>query len=278
MTQSSDIRPPAVAGMFYPEAKDTLNHQLDELFQSANQPTVEGTIVALISPHAGYMYSGLTAAHGYSLLKGRSFDTVVIVSPSHREYFEGICVFSGTAYRTPLGVIEIDTHLRDELLTAEPSILKNMMGHRQEHAIEVQLPFLQRVLRNVKILPIVMGDQQRSLCRRLGDALGKVLEGKNALLIASTDLSHYYPYNVAEKLDKIFIEDVANFDEEALMRDLEEERTEGCGGGPTVAVLRAARKLGARKVHILHHCNSGDITGDKSGVVGYLSAAIVKEN
>jgi hypothetical protein len=222
------------------------------------------------------MYSGVTAAHGYSLLKGKTIDTVVIISPSHREYFEGICVFSGNAYRTPLGDVQVDINLRDELLNEDESLLRNILGHRQEHAIEVQLPFLQRMLGDVKILPIVMGDQKRSFCVRLGDTLAKVLRGKNILLVASTDLSHYFPYSVAEKLDKIFIEDVAKFNDEKLMSDLEKERTEGCGGGPTVAVLRAAKKLGAQKVHILHHCNSGDVTGEKDGVVGYLSAAIVR--
>jgi AmmeMemoRadiSam system protein B len=172
--------------------------------------------------------------------------------------------------------VQVDINLRDELLNEDESLLRNILGHRQEHAIEVQLPFLQRMLGDVKILPIVMGDQKRSFCVRLGDTLAKVLRGKNILLVASTDLSHYFPYSVAEKLDKIFIEDVAKFNDEKLMSDLEKERTEGCGGGPTVAVLRAAKKLGAQKVHILHHCNSGDVTGEKDGVVGYLSAAIVR--
>jgi AmmeMemoRadiSam system protein B len=271
-----DIRPPAVAGMFYPAEKNALIHQLDELFSAVKQQSVTGTIVAIVSPHAGYRYSGFTAAHGYSLLKGKSFDTVVIVSPSHREYFEGICVFSGKAYRTPLGELQVDTKLRAELLEEDDSLLNDIVGHRQEHAIEVQLPFLQRIVGDIKILPLVMGDQKRSFCTRLGDTLAKVLRGKNILLVASTDLSHYYSYDTAEKLDSIFINNVARFDDEQLMSDLEAERTEGCGGGPTVAVLRAAKKLGAHKVHILHHCNSGDITGDKSGVVGYLSAAIVR--
>lgn len=273
-----DVRLPAVAGLFYPEKRDVLIKKIDELFSRVEQRHLDGTVVALISPHAGYDYSGLTAAHGFSLIKEKSFHTVVIVSPSHREYFEGICVFSGSTYRTPLGDLNVDTELRKELLDYDPLIMNSVFGHRQEHAIEVQLPFLQRKVGNVNILPIVMGDQRRNFCYQLGNTLGTILQGKSVLIVASTDLSHHYPYDVARKLDKIFIDNVAKFDYEQLLIDIEGRRTEGCGVGPTVAVLLAAKKMGAQSVHILHHCNSGDVTGEKSGVVGYLSAAVVRSN
>ncbi len=276
--EKKTIRQPAVAGMFYPGRPDVLEREVNHLLASAPKERIGGTIIALISPHAGYQYSGSTAAHGYALLKGQSFDTVVIVSPSHREYFDGASVYDGDGFQTPLGFLAVDVALRDQLVSGDPVIRASANGHRQEHAIEVQLPFLQRVLGDVKILPVVMGDQSRKNCLHLGKRLAEVLKNKNALLIASTDLSHYHPYDEANTLDRIVIADVAALDYGKLMDDLEGERAEACGGGPTVAVLAAAHGLGANSVKILHHCNSGDVTGDHSGVVGYLSAAAFRVN
>lgn len=276
--EKKTIRPPAVAGMFYPGRPDVLEREVNHLLASAPKERIGGTIVALISPHAGYQYSGLTAAHGYALLKGLSFDTVVIVSPSHREYFDGASVYDGDGFQTPLGFLAVDAELRDELVGGDPFIRASANGHRQEHAIEVQLPFLQRVLGDVKILPVVMGDQRRQYCLHLAKKIGEVLKNKNALLVASTDLSHFHPYDEANTLDRIVIDDVAALDYGKLMDDLEAGRAEACGGGPTVAVLAAAHHLGANGAKILHHCNSGDVTGDRSGVVGYLSAVAFRMN
>ncbi|TAK66007.1 MAG: AmmeMemoRadiSam system protein B [Bacteroidetes bacterium] len=269
-------RQPSVAGMFYPASEKELRNNLEELFTKASPSPPLGNIVALISPHAGYMYSGLTAAYGYKLLQGKQFDSVVIVSPSHREYFNGISVYNGSAYKTPVGTFHIDETLRFDLLSKSERIETSSRGHGAEHAIEVQLPFLSMMLGEINILPIVMGDQTRELCFELGNALAEILSGKQCLLVASTDLSHYYPYETAKKLDKRAIDDIKRFNYEQLMDDLENNITEACGGGPTVAVLAAAQQLGATDVQILHHCNSGDVTGDHSGVVGYLSAAVVK--
>jgi|ERR1041385_4216671 AmmeMemoRadiSam system protein B len=276
--KTATIRPPAVAGMFYPVNRNVLEPEIEQLLDQASVDPMKETIVALISPHAGYQYSGPTAANGFKLLKDKKFDSVVIVSPSHREYFDGISVYDGSAYRTPLGTLSIDESLRQELLNNETLIQESALGHGQEHGVEVQLPFIQKTLGEIKILPIVMGDQRREYCFHLGDKLADVLKGKNALLIASTDLSHYYPYDIAMGLDNIIIDDIERFNYEQMMTDLESERAEACGGGPTVAVLVAARKLGANQVRILHHCNSGDITGDHSGVVGYLSAVVFRTN
>ena len=270
------IRPPAVAGTFYPGNAKTLQKDLDELFLRAKPASPLGSLVALISPHAGYMYSGFTAAHGYKLLQGQKFDCVVIVAPSHREYFEGVSVYSGSAYQTPLGTFPVDEGLRSDLLEASDIIESSARGHGSEHAIEVQLPFLYSMLGEIKILPVIMGDQQRNLCYELGEALGVILKDKRCLLVASTDLSHYYPYDTAKQIDQRTIDDIQRFDYEHLMDDIDNNIAEACGGGPTVAVLSAARQLGATDVQILHHCNSGDITGDHSGVVGYVSASVVR--
>lgn len=273
---SNFIREPAVAGFFYPADRRRLESDIKSLLaRAAPQPTA-GSIIALISPHAGYQFSGLTAAHAYKLLKARQFDSVVVVSPSHREYFNGISVFNGQAYRTPIGMLSVDRDLREKLLEGETDILASMNGHRDEHAIEVQLPFVRETLGDVTILPIVMGDQRRAYCSLLGQKLGRILKGTSSLLIASTDLSHYHSYDEALVLDKTIIDAVNKLDHEKLMNDLESERVEACGGGPTVAVLIGAKILGADSVNILHRCNSGDVTGDRTRVVGYLSAVALR--
>jgi AmmeMemoRadiSam system protein B len=274
MTPKSGIRPPAVAGFFYEATPRSLRDAVTRMLGEAPAEPLGGRLVALIAPHAGHIYSGAVAAAGFRLLKGSGVETVVIVAPSHREYFDGISVYAGSAYETPLGTVEVDAALRSELLENEAVIEASWRGHGPEHAIEVQLPFLQAMLPAVRILPIVMGDQRRAYCMHLGERLAAILTNRPCLLLASTDLSHYHPAEVAGRLDGIAIDDVAAFDEEKLMADLDAERTEACGGGPTVAVLRAAKLLGADAVRILDHRNSGDVNGDYGKVVGYLSAAI----
>ncbi len=276
------VRQPAVAGLFYPDVPSILNADIERMFENAKDiigdKKINGEIKAIIAPHAGYMYSGQTAAVAYSLIRGKDYDTVVVVSPSHREYFDAISIYDGKAYKTPLGEIEIDVELAEKIYEKGKGLIEiSSYGHKLEHAIEVHLPFLQKALNHFKLVPIVMGDQKSDYCFKLGDILGDVLDGKNVLLVASTDLSHYYVYDVAIKLDKIVIDDVANFDEVKLMDDLEQQKCEACGGGPTVAVMRAAKKLGANKSEVLYYCNSGDVTGDKTGVVGYLSAVLFKQ-
>ena len=272
------VRLPAVAGMFYPADAAMLRTEIAALLaRTRSRPGRAGTLVALVLPHAGYRYSGPTAAEAFRLLEGRTVETVVIVGPSHREYFRGISVYDGTAYRTPLGELPVNADLRAKLVRSDECISASSDGHRTEHAIEVQLPFLQSVLAGTpSILPIVMGDQRREYCAHLGARLAEVLAGTDSIMIASTDLSHYHPYGAAEALDREVIRSVEQFDEARLMDDLEEDRVEACGGGPTVAVLTASRLLGASRVEILDHRNSGDTSGDRHSVVGYLSAAITR--
>ncbi|HUL43222.1 MAG TPA: AmmeMemoRadiSam system protein B [Bacteroidota bacterium] len=277
----STIRQPAVAGMFYPAQPSALSRTIDDLLDQVGtekRAETAPTPLALIVPHAGYMYSGKTAAYAYALLLHRDISTVVIVAPSHREYFDGISIFSGSGYRTPLGEVLVDDSLRDLLLEGDSIIGATPQGHHEEHAIEVQLPFLQRVLPRFHFLPIVMGHQTNEYCFHLGNRLGTILKDKNVLLIASSDLSHYYPSHEADRLDRIFLRDVEACDPNQLMIDLENDSTEACGGGPAVAVMHAAKLLGATSASILHHCNSGDITGDYTQVVGYVSAALVPTN
>lgn len=269
-----NIREPVVAGMFYPLDKKALMRLVVELFERAKPKKIRGNIKALICPHAGYVYSGLTAAFGYKLLENKKFDSVVIISPSHREYFNGVSIFPGSYYKTPLGEVPVDIELSKLIVENEPIIKFSQLGHGEEHSLEVQLPFLQIILENFKLVPIVMGDQKQEYCYKVGEVLGKVLKGKNVLIVASTDLSHYHPYEIANQLDAIVIDAVSKFDYKKLLDELYAQNTEACGGGPAAVAMIAAKKLGANKVEILHSCNSGDISGDRDAVVGYMSAVI----
>ncbi|MEK6756312.1 MAG: AmmeMemoRadiSam system protein B [Bacteroidota bacterium] len=272
------VRQPAVAGTFYDGDPTVLRRHVDLLLDRAKEPNVQGTIKGLVSPHAGYMYSGSTAAVGYKLLKGKSYDSVVIVGPSHREFFNGASIYPGDSYRTPLGDVPIHEELRDELAKESGIVMLSEAGHRAEHCLEVQLPFLQRVLGEFSIVPIIIGNQRRESCLALGNALAKAAKGRNVLLVASSDLSHYHPYDEAVSLDRRVIAFVEALDENTLLEQLEEERIEACGGGSVVAIMRAAKLLGANRSQALFYCNSGDITGDKDAVVGYLSAAFLQAN
>jgi hypothetical protein len=258
--------------MFYPSDSEGLRKQVKQLLDHAPKKIIRGMVRGLVSPHAGYMYSGPTAAAGYATLKGENYETVVVISPSHRESFAGVSIYPGHSYLTPLGEIPIDVAMRDELTKASRRVVVGEAGHRDEHAIEVQLPFLQEVLGNFKLLPLVMGDQGRETCLELGEALSRVIGERRVLVVASTDLSHYHTARVADAIDVTAINDVNKFDYKQLMADLESGTTEACGGGPTVAMMAALHALGVKHMEVVHHCNSGDITGDSRTVVGYLSA------
>lgn len=268
------VRRAAVAGMFYPDSPAGLAGEVEMLLGQADVPAVTGTPVALVVPHAGYVYSGPTAAVAYALLKGAQVSTVAVVSPSHREYFAGVSVYPGTAYETPLGRVPVAADLRDRLLAASRVVRSTHSGHGTEHALEVHLPFLQETLGEFRLLPLVMGDQSRDTCFALGNALGTLLRGESSLLVASTDLSHFHTAAEAERRDGVVLDDLESFDPERLMEDLENGEAEACGGGPVVAVMIAARALGAHRLQILAHTHSGKITHDHHSVVGYCSAVM----
>ena len=278
MKERDYVRPPAVAGLFYPSDKISLQRTVEEFLDNARahlkrDQKDECRPFGIISPHAGYQFSGFTAAYGYSLLKKDGFKTVIVISPSHREYFDGVSAFSGKAYSTPLGVIEIDHDSREKFLERMGDVaIESRAGHRTEHAIEVQLPFLQLTIGDFKLLPIVMGDQKPSYCKTLGLAVADIAKGFDALVVASSDLSHYYGYDVANEIDKRCIDDIVEREPEKFLDDLENHRCEACGGGPIASCMIAANEQQRKHTEILYHCNSGDFGGDKSGVVGYLSA------
>lgn len=267
------VRRAAVAGTFYPEGPEELRGIISAFLAEVGDRRRPGEVKGIVVPHAGYVYSGLTAAHAFATMRARTYSTIVVIAPSHWDLFYGVSVFPGTAYETPLGRVEVDEELRSELLAECDAVVATDAGHRSEHALEVQLPFLQYVVGDFKLLPLVIGEQTREVCFGLADALASILDGRNALLVASTDLSHYHPAHEAAEKDGRFRRSVAAFDPDRLMTEMERGETEACGGGPTVAVMAALRTLGGLHMHELHYANSGDVSGDYERVVGYLSAA-----
>jgi MEMO1 family protein len=270
---AGNIRRAAVAGSWYPGSAAALTTAVDRHLASATRD-VPGDLVALIAPHAGLMYSGPVAAHAYRLLRGRQFDVAVLVGPSHFVGFEGVSVYPSGGFETPLGVAPIDEACARALLQASPVVKEHASAHVREHSLEMQLPFLQHLAPGAPIVPLVMGYQRAETARALGDALADALRGRRALVIASTDLSHYHDAQVAAGLDAVVIDCVSRFDADGLQDALNAQPDHACGGGPTVAVMRAAHALGARDAVVLDYADSGDVSGDKSAVVGYMAAAL----
>ncbi len=278
MSAEQMIRPAMVAGMFYPQKKTTLEREVAMLLENSPEKNISGRLISMVVPHAGYLYSGGVAARAYRLLMDMKLDIVVVIAPSHREYFTECSVFDGYAYSTPLGIIPVDRELTQQLVKTHPKIILSEKGHRyDEHSLEVQLPFLQKVLDSFKLIPIIMGEQNLENIEALAMGLAEILRNRKALIVASTDLSHFYNYDKASLLDKVVVENLNNFDDDKLFQDLQAEHCEMCGGGPVVATMKASKKLGANKCEVLLYRNSGDITGDKSEVVGYTSAILYNE-
>ena len=270
------IRKAAVAGAWYPGSAPALAAAIDRHLANADRAghDVAGDLVALIAPHAGLMYSGPVAAHAYRLLRDRAFDVAVLVGPSHFVGFNGVAVYASGGFETPYGVSAIDDGVAAALMSASSVVREHAAAHAREHSLEMQLPFLGRLAPSLPIVPLVMGYQTPDTAFALGDALAAALRGRKALVIASTDLSHYHDAATAARLDAVVIECVEQFDAEGLQTALDRNHEHACGGGPTVAVMRAARLAGARDAVVLNYADSGDVSGDKSAVVGYLAAAL----
>ncbi len=277
---TGDVRRPVVAGAFYPGDAATLARDVDGYLASAGASTVTGDVVAIVSPHAGYVYSGPVAAHSYAALAGRRFDTVIVVAPSHRVAFPGASVFGGHGYATPLGVVPVDRELADAIRDADGSFVYEPRAHEAEHSLEVQVPFLQRTLGEFEIVPIVMGDQAAPAARALAAGIAAAVERagatKRVLLVASTDLSHFHDDETARRIDARVLEAVGDLDPEGLLRSLASGECEACGGGPTATVMMAARELGADSAEVVSYGTSGDTSGDKSRVVGYMAAVLTR--
>lgn len=271
------IRPAAVAGTWYPGIAGALIREIDAYLEAASDAP-GGTLTAIIAPHAGMMFSGSVAAYAYKATADRQFDVAVLVGPSHFVAFEGAALWPDGGFDSPLGVAPIDESAA-RALTESPIVKEMPSAHRREHSLEMQLPFIRRLHRNLPIVPVLIGFQHRSTIDALADALVHTFEGRHALLVASTDLSHYFDAKTAVSLDGRVRERVAAFDPEGLL-DLFEEYPEhergryvACGGGAAIAVMKAARRLGASEGRVLKYAHSGEVSGDYDGVVGYLAAA-----
>jgi AmmeMemoRadiSam system protein B/AmmeMemoRadiSam system protein A len=258
---------------------------IDDMLAHATPAPVDGTILAAVAPHAGYPYSGPVAAWTYAALKGHKYSRVVVIAPSHYVAFGFSSIYDGDAYETPLGTIPIDKEFARQLTKMSSTIRFSEQGHTPtsaggEHAIEVQLPWLQKVLGNFQLVPIVMGDQSYESSRALGVALAKMIEadkkGGDTLILASSDLSHYHPYDQAEIIDHKTLHALESWDYFSMSRNFETRTWEACGGAPIVAAMIYAERMGANKAEVLRYANSGDTSGDHSRVVGYSADLFVK--
>jgi AmmeMemoRadiSam system protein B len=270
-------RKPAVAGSFYPGSPQELEKEIKQYLADAVSPPVEGEIVGLISPHAGYIYSGPVAAYSFKQLMNADIDVAVVLAPCHRGHFESASIIPEGIYETPLGNVEIDSAI-GKLLIEEPCFEFIREAHKLEHSLEVQVPFLQTVLPKFTIVPIVIGTSRLPLCAMIAGAISGILksEKRKYCIIISTDLSHYHTYAEAQTLDGVFIEALQSFDEQKVAQAVSSRHAEACGIGPVLTGMFVCKKLGAGSVEILKYENSGDTAGGKDQVVGYLAAAFVK--
>jgi AmmeMemoRadiSam system protein B/AmmeMemoRadiSam system protein A len=265
------VRPAVVAGQFYTADPARLSAEIESyLAAAAPAAPPSGRVVALIAPHAGYVYSGRTAAAAYALIRGRAIDTVVIVGPSHHVAFEGCSIWPDGGFETPLGVARVDVALAAEIAKASGFRFRPD-AFAEEHSVEVQVPFVQKALPGAAIVPIVMGRQTRSTIRTLAAALEKTCLEKNVLVVASTDLSHFLPKAEAQATDAATAALVRAMNTESLIRKTEAGENFMCGGGPVAAALLLAAKAGKPRVEILSRTDSSGFGGP---VVGYLAAAV----
>lgn len=263
------MRTPAVSGQFYPRGKNDLRSEISRCF--ANITSKERNVLGAVVPHAGYMYSGITAAHVYSVLP--EADTYILIGPNHTGYGSPVSVSSET-WSTPLGEVNSDL----DLIKALPKriIDTDESAHRYEHSLEVQLPFLQHRFRNFRIVPICMGMQDEETALEVGEEISEAIRNVNrkVVIIASSDFSHYKPDKVAREDDAYFIEPILALDVKEFYRRLYEREASVCGYGPIAAMLSASKNLGAKHGSLLKYSTSGDTTGDFSAVVGYAGIIV----
>lgn len=277
------LREARMAGTWYPGTSADLRGLVDGLLQAATAEEAvfeaDTRLGGLIAPHAGYLYSGAVAARAYACLRIWRPTRVVVVAPSHREWFRGACAWappgSGDgSWRTPLGDVPVDGAFRERLLAASGRVVAGTAGHGQEHSLELQLPFLQAALGRFRLVPVAMGEQNAETALDLASGLAAALDGEPTLLVASTDLSHFHGLEDARRLDARALGIFAAGEARPLLEELHAERLEACGAGPVAAVLEALRLAtgSGPRVEILDYRTSADASGDASSVVGYGAA------
>ncbi len=260
-----------------PADKEELGKLIDYCLDAVKLPEIKGDVISVISPHAGYSYSGPIAAYSYKLLERIQPEVGVLLAPSHRASYLGASLIDSGSYETPFGSAMIDEELSATFLR-RPNFFFIKEAHEMEHSLEVQIPFLQRVLKKFTIVPMIIGTTEPRTINKLADSIATVLgyESRRTVIVISTDLSHYHSYETARVMDGCFIEGLMTLDENRLRQELNDE-AEACGEGPVMAGLMASRKLGANSVEILCYANSGDTSGEKDRVVGYVSAAMIRQ-
>jgi AmmeMemoRadiSam system protein B len=272
----SDVRPSPIAGRWYPGSPAELAQSVDRYLAEAEVEPPAGELIGLVAPHAGHMYSGRVAAHAFKCVQGLEVDCVAVLSPSHYVDLAPLLTTTHEAYRTPLGEVPVDREAVAEIAAA---VSLRPIPRDPEHALEIELPFLQRALGRqgrFTLIPVMMRDQTPAVAEALAHALAAALRGRRALLVASSDLSHFYPQPVADSLDAYVLERINEFDPAGVLAAEETGRGFACGKGAIAAVLWAARDLGASHARVVKHQTSGDVTGDYDSVVGYGAAVIWK--
>jgi len=281
MGKISAVRPSPIAGLWYSADPQQLAQQIDQYIAQAQIPPLNGKVIALIAPHAGHRYSGRTAGHAYKTVLGQEFDVVAIVSPMHAYYPAPVLTSAHSSYFTPLGEVPVERDLTDRLaeLLAEETIGLTPIANDDEHSLEIQLPFLQRALNKpFSLLPVMVRRKDWRMAQILGNALAKVLKHRNALLVASTDLSHFYPLPIANQLDTEMLSLIEAFSPQGVLQAEEAATGFACGAGAVAAVLVAARELGGNEVKILHYSTSAEETLDSSSVVGYGAVVVLQRD
>jgi MEMO1 family protein len=277
-----ETRPSPIAGKWYPADPARLAANIDTYLEACEPFTLGGEVVAVMAPHAGHIYSGQVAAYAFKALMGLPIQLAAVVAPMHHPYREALLTTAHAAYYTPLGDVPVDQAKLKELDAA----LKEELGYGlvpverdPEHSLEIEIPFLQRVLPDgFKLLPVMVRDQSRAALQSLGRSLARILRGQPAALVASTDLSHFYSQSTAALLDSEILHHVEAFDPEGVLRAEQEGRGFACGKAALAAVMWAAKDLGANRAVILRYATSGEVSGDYEQVVGYAAAAFIRES
>lgn len=280
MTSELDLRPSPIAGQWYPANPDRLAKSIDQYMNAADLPMIDGEVIGVMTPHAGHRYSGPVAGYAFAAIRGLEPDLAVVVSPMHHYANDPLLTSAHDAYETPLGMMLIDRAAVQALetqLQVELGFGLTPIKNDQEHSLEIELPFLQRAIRpDITLLPVMVREASIKVTNGLGKALAKVLQNRKVILVASTDLSHFYQQSTAELLDGEILRRVEAFDPVSVLRAEEENKGYACGRGALASVMWAANGLGASKAQILNYATSGNVTGDFTQVVGYASAVFTR--
>lgn len=272
-----DLRPSPIAGTWYDAMPKSLAAKIDGYLDNAKLPDLDGQVIGVIAPHAGHKYSGQVAAHAFAALRGQTPDLVAVLSPFHNFAPYQLIATSHEAYATPLGNLEVDVPALEEL-QKDLDIPITRIPNDKEHSLEIELPFLQRIFQHdFKLLPIMLREQEEHTAKALGEALAKILKKKNAVLVASTDLSHFYDQQTAHIFDHHMLRCFEGFNPHAIFEAEYTGKGFACGHAAVAATLWACQKLGANRVQILNYATSGDVTKEYESVVGYGAAAILKK-